>query len=380
MKLSGLLAMLMLFSMSGGSRAFAAGHWPLYENYARHFVDLDGKVMDPDRNGMVTSEAQSYALFFSLVANDPTRFRTILHWTEANLAHGDLSRNLPAWSWGKKPDNSWGILDENSASDADLWIAYALLEAGRLWGNSVYSAKGKHLLSLMARLEVANVPLIGMVLIPGHIGFKLPENTWILNPSYLPLPLLLAAGRADPAGPWTEMAAHLPMWFENATPLGFAMDWVKCGTSGCSPARGPDDGSQPAVGSFDAIRVYLWAGMMPKDMTGAAKLLSILSPMSNYVRQHGRPPESVTPNGTVANSYVPIGFDAGIIPFMESSGGPANSAQLQRTVQSAISSSTGLVGTPPKYYDQNLALFGLGWKEKRFWFRPDGSLGVQWKT
>jgi len=380
MKPSAFLAMLMLLSISGGSRAFAAGHWPLYENYARHFVDLDGKVMDPDRNGMVTSEAQSYALFFSLVANDPARFRTILHWTEANLAHGDLSRNLPAWSWGKRPDNSWGILDDNSASDADLWIAYALLEAGRLWGNSAYSAKGKHLLSLMAHLEVANVPLIGMVLIPGHIGFKLPENTWILNPSYLPLPLLFAAGRADPAGPWNAMAAHLPMWFENATASGFAMDWVKCGASGCSPARGPDDGSQPALGSFDAIRVYLWAGMTPREMTGAAKLLSILSPMSNYVRQHGGPPESVTPNGTVASSYLQIGFVAAVIPFMESSGGPANSAQLQRTVQSSISSSTGLVGTPPKYFDQNLALFGLGWQERRFWFRPDGSLGVQWKT
>jgi len=152
MKPSAFLAMLMLLSISGGSRAFAAGHWPLYENYARHFVDLDGKVMDPDRNGMVTSEAQSYALFFSLVANDPKRFRTILHWTEANLARGDLSQNLPAWSWGKRPDNSWGVLDENSASDADLWVAYALLEAGRLWGNSAYSAQGKHLLSLIARL------------------------------------------------------------------------------------------------------------------------------------------------------------------------------------------------------------------------------------
>jgi len=120
--------------------------------------------------------------------------------------------------------------------------------------------------------------------------------------------------------------------------------------------------------------------MTPREMTGAAKLLSILSPMSNYVRQHGGPPESVTPNGTVASSYLQIGFVAAVIPFMESSGGPANSAQLQRTVQSSISSSTGLVGTPPKYFDQNLALFGLGWKERRFWFRPDGSLGVQWKT
>ena len=379
MKLHILIAMLILLPTSGESCAFAQGSWPLFENYARHFVDLDGKVMDPDRNGMVTSEAQSYALFFSLVANDPKRFHSILHWTEENLAHSDLSQHLPAWSWGERSDDSRGILDENSASDADFLLAYTLVEAGLLWGNSAYSAQGKHLLSLIARDEVAEVPLVGKMLIPGRIGFGPPNDAWILNPSYLSLPLLLGAGRADPAGPWTEMAVHLPMWFESITTSGFAMDWVKCGASGCSPARGPDDRSQPALGSFDAIRVYLWAGMMPTGMTGAKKLLSILSPMSNYVRQQGGPPLSVAPNGTVVSPDAPIGFVAAVIPFMESSGGPADSAQLLRKVQSSISSSTGLLGNPPKYYDQNLALFGLGWKERRFWFRPDGSLGVQWK-
>jgi endo-1,4-beta-D-glucanase Y len=377
MKLPVLIAMLMFLPI--WSRAFAQGNWPLFENYARHFVDPQGKVMDPDRNGMVTSEAQSYALFFSLVANDPNRFREILDWTQKNLAQGDLSQHLPAWSWGKKPDNSWGILDGNSASDADLWVAYSLLEAGRLWGNSAYSVRGKQMLSLIARYEVVNVPLIGMVMIPGRTGFVLGHETWILNPAYLPMPLLLGAGREDPAGPWTGMAAHLPMWFESTTVYGFAMDWVKCGASGCSPAKGPDDRSSPALGSYDAIRVYLWAGMMPKDMTGAAKLLSILSPMSTYVRQHGGPPQSVGPNGTVISPDAPVGFVAAVIPFMQSAGSPADSAQLQRTVQSYFSSSTGLFGSPPKYYDQNLALFGLGWRERRFWFRPDGSLGVQWK-
>ena len=40
-------------------------------------------------------------MFFALVANDRARFDKLLSWTEANLAGGDLTQRLPAWSWGK---------------------------------------------------------------------------------------------------------------------------------------------------------------------------------------------------------------------------------------------------------------------------------------
>jgi endoglucanase len=52
---------------------------------------------------------------------------------------------------------------------------------------------------------------------------------------------------------------------------------------------------------------------------------------------------------------------------------------LQQNVVAEISKTTGLLGNPPRYYDQNLALFALGWQEHRFWFAPDGTLRVQWK-
>jgi len=50
-----------------------------------------------------------------------------------------------------------------------------------------------------------------------------------------------------------------------------------------------------------------------------------------------------------------------------------------RNLLAQIEPSTGLLGDPPKYYDQNLALFALGWQEQRFRFAPDGTLRVQWK-
>ena len=40
----------------------------------------------------------------------------------------------------------------------------------------------------------------------------------------------------------------------------------------------------------------------------------------------------------------------------------------------------GLYGNPPKYYDQNLALFALAWTERRFWFDSQGILKLNWKS
>jgi hypothetical protein len=93
---------------------------------------------------------QSYGLFFALVANDHERFDRLLHWTNNNLAGGDLGTRLPGWLWGKTPGGQWQILDQHSASDADLWIAYSLCEAGRLWRQPLYGALGRRMLARIA--------------------------------------------------------------------------------------------------------------------------------------------------------------------------------------------------------------------------------------
>ncbi|MBN0517222.1 hypothetical protein JTM39_37265, partial [Pseudomonas aeruginosa] len=66
----------------------------------------------------------------ALAANDRAGFDKLLTWTQNNLAEGDLKQHLPGWLWGKKDDEQWTLLDSNSASDSDLWIAWAPLETG----------------------------------------------------------------------------------------------------------------------------------------------------------------------------------------------------------------------------------------------------------
>jgi len=378
MKAAILLAM--IFALCCHSVTARASAWPLWDHYAAHFLSPEGRVIDPERNSMTTSEGQSYAMFFALVAGDSVSFERIRAWTEENLAQGDLSRNLPAWSWGRKDDGSWGVLDQNSASDSDLWVAYSLIEAGELWAKPHYSKIAKAMLSLIAKNESATLPQIGAVLLPGRYGFHPDADRWVLNPSYMPLPLLLAAKRADPEEPWNSMASALPEWLQQASPSGFAMDWVEYRSGkGFSAVGQPGQTSKPACGSYDAIRVYLWAGMTAHESPGSLKLLQVFAPMSSYVKAHLSPPETVNPDGNISSTTAPPGFSAAVMPFLFASGEKSTAALQLRNVLAQIEPSTGLLGDPPKYYDQNLALFALGWQEQRFRFAPDGTLRVQWK-
>jgi len=361
------------------SRA-ASPSWPFWSHYVAYFVKPDGRVIDPDRNSMTTSEGQSYAMFFALVANDRATFERLRSWTEGNLAKGDLSKNLPAWSWGGKPDGSWGVLDPNSASDADLWTAYDLIEAGDLWAVQQYSNAGAAMLALIAEDETATLPNLTKVLLPGNTGFHWFNGKWLLNPSYTPVPLLLAANRVDTRGPWKQILDAFPAWLEKASPSGFAMDWVVYTLGkGFAPASAPGD-TRTARGSYDAIRVYLWAGMSPREVEENTRLLQILKPMQRYVKAHMSPPESVNPDGSISSEKAPPGFAAAMVPFLVTEGDTDAAIFQLRNVLAQFDSATGLLGHPPRYYDQNLALFALGWQDGRFRFAPDGRLRVRWKN
>ncbi len=48
-------------------------------------------------------------------------------------------------------------------------------------------------------------------------------------------------------------------------------------------------------------------------------------------------------------------------------------------VRSEFKSQTALFETPPKYDDQNVALFGLGFSERQIWFDSEGALNLRWE-
>lgn len=373
-----LLPVLLPGIISAQTQAPQIDHARLWQAYAGRFISNDGRVIDPSRGDLTTSEGQSYALFFALVNNDRGRFDTLLKWTVGNLAESDLGAHLPAWSWGKAKDGHWGVLDANSASDSDLWIAYDLIEAGRLWNDLNYAALGRRLAAMVARKETADLPRLGPVLLPGAAGFKFP-SFWVINPSYSPLFILERLAAIAPAGPWADVAAEVPAVLERSARGGFAMDW-ECYMpgEGFSPCQVNGKKTPPPVGSYDAIRVYLWAGMLPDSSPGKARILKALPGMNFYLQHYPAPPEKVSADGTAQPPPGPVGFSAALLPYLRGFSNEAAVAQQLVRIKSQLDEKSNLYGSSPTYYDQNLTLFGSGWIEKRFQFGTSGELLVRW--
>ena len=231
-------------------------------------------------------------------------FDRVLTWTQANMAKGDLRTNLPAWLWGKDKDGTWKTLDANPPrTPTSGWPTRFWKQAA--CGSSPLHQRGQSMMAQIAATEVGDLPGFGPMLLPGQSGFvhqttltnQAPEpstqapaeqgkqNSGKHKNEPLPLPasqsvphrrfwsipvicrcLSLSGLPLDPAGPWRQIGANIPRLLGQSARHGFAMDWVD---------YVPGDGFYPVTeqqpsgiategpgGSYDAIRVYLWAGMM----------------------------------------------------------------------------------------------------------------------
>ncbi len=340
--------------------------WPAWDSFKKALINEEGRVTDGSTEH-TTSEGQAYAMFFALVANDRVTFDKLLNWTSLNQSQDDLTSHLPSWDYGKSDEERSVVLDENSASDADLWMAYALGEAGRLWTNRRYIALSSVIADRILAKETLNVPGLGLVLLPGAAGFTPTPTSVRLNPSYVPLQLMhwFAAHSKDTR--WAALLNSSRQLILQSSPNGYAPDWTVFDYE-----RGflPDTN---AIGSYDAIRVYLWAGMLSRDDADQRLLLDAFRPMARFVDNHGYPPESIDTLTGKANNEGPIGFSAAMLPLLQALGlNKAAQAQMQRMSDQPISED--------HYYNQVLSLYALGWHENLYRFDPKGNLTPRWMS
>jgi endoglucanase len=355
--------------------AGSSSDWPEWNDFADRFVQADGRVIDITFERKSTSEGQSYGLFFALVANQRAQFETLLKWTSDNLAGGQLGDKLPAWLWGLREDGSWGVKDRSAASDADLWIAYSLLEVARLWNAPGYADTGRKLLAQIRRIEIAEASGVGPVLLPGAlggtVGYRLDNGRFRINPSYLPGFMFRYLAAADPQGPWQavwdgHMRLAPKIFSAGVAPDNFVID---------STGRVMPDVEREPSGSYDAIRVYLWAGMSGRS---SQEMLKMLSTYAELTRKLGTPPEKVDPRTGVAlkSDYSPIGFSGAVLPFLSAlDDKPTLEKQRDRVRAAALRAKRG---EPTQYYDQVLILFGKGWLDGQYRFDDQGRLQPKW--
>lgn len=343
--------------------------WPRWVEFRTAAVE-GGRVIDrSDARLITTSEGQSYGMFFALVANDRATFKAIWDWSKTNLCAGDCAKTRVAWLWGASApvvgkdakdakDVTWGVIDSNNATDADLWMAYSLLEAAKRWGVESYRTDAMALLERV-KADTRVVRGLGRVLLPANVGFE-KNGDVVLNPSYYPISLLKGLERVDPF--WHEVRlASLRVLYRSAE-SGFSPDWVAFGQRWGT--RNRDEGS---VGSWNAIRVYLWAGLMSPEDPDALRLKVALRPMLDVTRAAYYTPEDTDTAANTVSTSGPLAFSACLLPWLknEKAGAYIRSGLAQMAL------------TGEDYYRSVLALFAMGFDEGRYAFDEDGSLWLR---
>lgn len=349
---------------AGPLRQADCGWMAAWQHFSTHFMQADGRIIDRSvGEGISTSEGQAYAAFFALVADDRPRFEAILGWARANLAGGDFSSRLMAWKWGKRADQQWGVLDANPASDADLWLAYTLFEAARLWQHRPYHATALQICGRLEHEVIVDLAGIGPILLPGPQGFALKGGGWRVNPSYQPLFLLRGLAREIPGGPWQGLIGSTMALLQAVTVQQLAPDWAMV-----TPRQGFALEAE-APGAYDAIRVYLWAGMTAETDPERPRLLAQLRGiLSAEARPEGLPERFDVRTGK-GEGRAGAGLSIALLPYFDALATPAAATAAAR-----IRARFAAQPLPDIYYDQVLSLFATGYSEGRYRFARDGRL------
>ena len=235
-------------------------------NFRGRYMAPDGRVVDSGNRNVSHTEGQGFSMLMAVRADDRASFERIWGWTRRTLPR---PRDA-LFSWRYRPADANPVEDPNNATDGDLFLAWALLEAGEAWGVAEHTQSGQAIGRDILRLLVRNAG--GMILlVPGARGFERRDHV-VVNPSYYCFPAIRRVAAAVPDPAWVRVAsdgltllraARFGRW-------GLPPDWL-------SVAKSDRRLSLPTNWaprfSYDAVRVPLylgWAGLTTEPAVQAA--------------------------------------------------------------------------------------------------------------
>jgi endoglucanase len=310
---------------------------------ARHFLDAyataDGRVVRRGDGGDVVSEGQAYGLLLAEVAGRPATARRIWEWTRAHLLR---SNGLPAWH--ATADGT--VLDPQSASDADVLLAWGLLRyAGP--GAAGLHAEGRALAAAVLAHETAPVPGGGLVVVAGP--WALGGSRPTVDPSYLMPGVFAALARLTGDARWAAAAGSAVTLVQGATAGGSRLppDWALLDGTSLVPAAAPGGGSPVQYGP-DAARLPLWFATACADQPRALAARWWTAVLS-------RPGRSGSQALTLAGQVLQPA--SGPLPLLTSAAS-ARAAGEGRTSRGLLIRAAGEARRQPSYYGDAWAALG----------------------
>ena len=242
---------------------------PVWHSWRNTYLQ-NGRVIDPQQSRITHSEGQGYGLLLAQAFGDRSSFKEIEDWTETNLALRD--DNLMAWAY--RPHVSGASLDRQTATDGDLFRAWALLRAERDSGWAGYGEKAIAIARDIATYCLVTDPRAPLeyLLAPGAESRRGPDRV-LHNPSYIMPRALreLGVAAADPR--LIRAADHGETVLSELAATGLLPNWIDVTVSGFVDPR-----EHEVIWGYDALRIPLyltWSGR--RDHAAVALGLSLLT-------------------------------------------------------------------------------------------------------
>lgn len=217
--------------------------------FLSRYVTSDGRVIRHDQGGDIVSEGQAYGMLIAQVANKPALVRTIWSWTSGHLRRAD---GLFAWH----ATGSGQIEDPQSATDADVLIAYALLRYTGPDQAALHSA-GQRVAQAVLAHESVNLPGGAPLLVAGP--WAKAGSVPIVDPSYLMPSVYHALAEFTGDGRWRSAGLAAVGLIRGLTQGGRRLppDWAQLAGNRLVPVGQPSGGAGVQYG-LDAARVPIW--------------------------------------------------------------------------------------------------------------------------
>ncbi len=232
-----------------------------WERFKTRFISAEGRVIDTGNGHISHSEGQGAGMLLAVAYDDQDTFERIWAWTDKNL--GIRDDGLFVWRWD--PNKDLHTEDFGSASDGDIFIAWAMARAAKKWENPTFLKNAKQLAKTIRTQLVADV-YGDTLLLPGPVWPRRDGHT-VINLSYWIYPAFQELGEIDPSPEWEKL---IRTGIDLMTRAKFGdwdlpADWIAVKNDGSLSQL--DDFS--FVFGYEAVRIplyYLWGGYKQKDL------------------------------------------------------------------------------------------------------------------
>ena len=322
--------------------------------YKKTYIHSYGQVIDPQTK-TTTSEGQSYAMLQAVWLNDRDMFDGVWAWTRDHLQYR-LTDKLFSWQYGK--DGQESVTDSNTASDADIDIALALLMASKQWKDDTYLKQAEEIITDIWEKEVVRVN--GRYVLRSAVGSDVP-NGYLINPSYFSPAHYRIFAEVDKKHPWNQLATDTYVTLDELaerSETGLPPNWVIITKSGAYQSASAYIGANPDDYGYDAFRTF-WRVALDAQWHNATDAKAYLIQYNNFFVAEMKDTIAAVydVSGEPVVEYDSLSTTAGALAVLSNTSGKAATELYTSEYEATYRIENGYWKDGKNYYDHNWSWF-----------------------